>query len=1198
MASNATAVLDYDYINYSDWVEIHNSGTTEVNLSGFYLSDNPDELNKWSIPNNTIIKANDYLVIWTDGNNSENHSNFKLKIAGEAVILSDQSLNIIDSITFNLQYTDVSYGRISLDNTKWAFFGIPTPGKQNSLNYTLSISSIAPPPVFSISGGLYSGNQTLTLSNDDQTISIRYTTNSSPPSMASPIYNAPIEINSNTVVRAKAFKDGHLPSKTITNTYLINEDIKLPVVSITMDSMDLWDDHIGIYTTGTNGKTKYGVTANYFNNWQRSANIELYENNETSDGFNTQCGLAIAGERRNMLQKSLKIYMKKNYGNSELEYKLFDEKNINTFTSFFIRNTGFTDFRYTLIRDALVHSIVGGGVMDIDRQSHKHVIVFLNGEYWGLYNIRERVNADYLATNHGIDPNDVDILEFRDQVIEGDNLAWNSLINYLETSDMTASASYDYINKNVDLNEWYNYLITEIFFVNCDWPDNNNKRWKAKNSDGKWRWILIDTDAGLNNWAPHDTNMIFAATDVNSKTWAPWSTLLIRKFLENPTIQNEFLQRYAAYTNTIFKSERILHFIDSLKTNIEPEMPRHIRKWGENCEKNDSDSKDGCVVGSMDDWYTNIDKLIDFANNRSKFAINHLIDKFDLSGTAKINLNFNKNHCGKVYINDIPITDSSTSVSFFKDIPLRIQVIPNPGFWFAKTSSPFHGSDSLSITLKSDITINLNFTQNTQTILKDTIKENTTLTKEFSPYLINSTLVIDSFATLTINPGVEILLNNKCDIITYGNIHSKGNFENIVIISPNSYSKVNHWGSMFLLNSTDTSIFEYTNILNGSSSQFATQTKATLSSYKSNIVINNCRISGINQPVYIEFGNFNCSNSYFECPATCDMINVKYGTSEITNCQFKGNKSVDTDAIDYDQIKNGIIKNCFIYDFEGGNSDGIDLGEQCDSILVEGNFINNCTDKGISIGQGSSALLYNNIIVNCTMGIGIKDSFSYAYVSDNTLHNIDTGIACFEKNLGAGGGGANVINTIFSNCNSLATYVDNFSFLNTSYSLSNHGFLVGNNNIYNDPFFKSPLQMNFSLRSNSPCIGKGDPTSYFNQHKSSVDIGADPITYIIDSIFTTKPDKQIILPERVTLHPNPIRSIGIFQIPINESNDVNIEISIYNGRGQKIKSINQLGHGQSLVSIPINLSNFSSGVYFYKLRAGHLTHINKFIKSN
>ncbi|HJN06393.1 MAG TPA: lamin tail domain-containing protein, partial [Bacteroidales bacterium] len=257
-------------------------------------------------------------------------------------------------------------------------------------------------------------------------------------------------------------------------------------------------------------------------------------------------------------------------------------------------------------------------------------------------------------------------------------------------------------------------------------------------------------------------------------------------------------------------------------------------------------------------------------------------------------------------------------------------------------------------------------------------------------------------------------------------------------------------------------------LLGGTCYDDKTKYKATITSLRSNIYLNHVTVESSHFPFYSEFGTVSILNSRMTSPKTCDLINIKYAKSALVeNCDLPGNDYPDTDAIDYDSIYNGIIRNNTIYGFFGLNSDAIDIGEKSSDVLIESNRIFNMTDKGISIGQGSSAIIKNNIIYGCNMGVGIKDSNSFAYIDHNTFYGNTYGIAVYEKSQNSGGGGAEVINCIFSGSIKKPILVDSKSWISVVNSLSDKKKLDGRENIYGNPEFEDAMNFNFTVKEDS-----------------------------------------------------------------------------------------------------------------------------------
>jgi len=685
LASNITVNQDGAYSDYSDWLELFNAGDQQIDLSGYSLSDDIANPGKWFFPESTTIPVDGYLLIWADGKNTGLHTNFKLQSSGEQVCLTDPDGEIIDSITFTEQVMDVSFGRDPADGSEWFYFSTPTPETVNSTpgNYG---------PVnqtqYSIPGGFYSGSQTIALSSITPGAIVRYTLDGTDPSIVSAIYSDPVIIESTTIIRSKCYKDGFLPSKTVTNTFFIDEgNFTLPVISISAAPEDLWDDDIGIYVEG-NGDCGcgMGLTGNYCcRDWEKQIGLEFYETDGTK-AFSLNAGLKIfgAGSRKRVPQRSLSIFARAEYGTAEIDYRIFPDKPIDEFKSFILRSSAH-DWIKTLFRDALIQYL-SMGYMDVDIQAYRPSVVFINGEYFGIHNIREKMNEEYLASNHGIDPDNVDILQKNSYALEGDNLAYEQLLDFVSTNDMTLDASYDYMKTKMDIGEYMDYLILHIFSAKADWPANNIKYWRPRTPDGVWRWMAYDMDFGFGldterfSRGTYDLNELALITVPNDDDkWInpSWSTLLFRKMIENPVFKEEFIQRYCNHINITFETQRVLDMIDSFKVRIEPEIPRHIDRWGGAYAL-----ELGYVFESLEEWDDNIEVMREFARKRPEYARQHLKDIFDLPATVDLNVTTSNKNGGIIEVNDIPVPHSGFVGTYFAGNPVTLKAVERFGYQF------------------------------------------------------------------------------------------------------------------------------------------------------------------------------------------------------------------------------------------------------------------------------------------------------------------------------------------------------------------------------------------------------------------------------------------------------------------------------------------------------------------------------------
>ena len=728
LSSNASSNLDPDFFSFCDWIEIYNSEDTVVNISGYYITDDLSDPLKFQFPDSSIIQPNSFLIVWADGEDyhpgnyithtshveieivvTTCHSNFKLNKSGEEIGLFSPYLVLIDSITFEGQITDISYGRKPDGSSEWFYFSEPTPLDSNlTVGYGDSIRTSS--PQFLPIGGFYSATQTIELASENTSATIRFTLDGSKPTVNSNIYTLPITINSTTVIRAQVFETGILPSLITTSTYFIDETSDLPVISIGIDPIYLWDDEIGIYTEGTNGTYLHGdwgsrpdVFGNYCQDWERPISMEYYSSEENLE-YKVDAGIKIhGGTSRPSAQKSVTIHFRNKYGDNEINYQFFDDKPIQAWSSIMLR-TG-QDGGVTNFHDGMMHTLIANKV-DADRQGYKPSVVFINGEYWGIHNIRERTNSHFIETNHNIDEDNVDMLGFKfggfDYVIEGDMEDYNQLINFIESNDISLPENFNYVQTQVDINELLNYQILEIYASNWDWPQNNYKLWKPKSGNGKWRWILLDMDNGFNSWpgeygCPDSCfifNMVNHVFNYQERPGGTWAKSFLHSLLSNPDYVNEFIQRFATHLNTIYNPERVIHVIDSLRSNRELETPQHIERWG--------------WVSSMTEWEDNVEGMREFAIERPNYVRQHIIDYFNLDDTLELTVDISEPGVGIIQIHDINIQSFPDTGIYFQNIPVRIVAIPNEGYQFVNwqgNSGEISNSDSISVVLMGDSTI-------------------------------------------------------------------------------------------------------------------------------------------------------------------------------------------------------------------------------------------------------------------------------------------------------------------------------------------------------------------------------------------------------------------------------------------------------------------------------------------------------------
>jgi hypothetical protein len=666
--TNGDINYDPQFYNFSGWIELYNKGNSSVNVGGYFLSNDPANKFMWQIPGGTSIGAKGYLLIWCDEKYTGLHTNFKLDADGEQILLSTSNSSTVDNLTFPSQYINISYGRTTDGATTMGYLSKVTPGSANSYD---DASEVLADVVFAKEAGRYSGTQSLSLSHPQSGVTIRYTLNGAEPTLVSPSFSAALSVNKTMTVKAKAFKAGMLPSNTITKTYFINEHtFTLPVISLSMAPNYLWDNVYGIYTDGTNGALGNCVFSpkNWNQDWSRHGVFEYYKESG-SKWFDQSLDIRIGGGcSRGQPQKSFAIKARDEYGNNAVDYPLFASKEIYKYGAFNLNNSG-NDFNVTMFRDALLQSLVVDE-MDIDYLAYQPSVLYLNGEYWGIQNLREKIDADFIEANYGIDKTDLDLIETYGNALEGTPDAYQSYLQTLQGMNMNDPASFAFIDSHIDVQEFINYLVTEIYYANTDWPGNNMKFWRQRSTNGKFRWILWDLDFGFGlysnaSYSTHPT--LYFATDPNSGVFwpnPPESTLHIRLVLQNPVFRTRFIQTMLTAINTTFKPSRVIDVIDSFQTRISAEMPYHKQRW----------------YGNMGDWNYEVQRMRDFATERNPYMVQHTADFFGLSERVNIRVEANPSNASAFNFNGV--TTDEVEVTYFKGVPYDLKPLAKRGFLF------------------------------------------------------------------------------------------------------------------------------------------------------------------------------------------------------------------------------------------------------------------------------------------------------------------------------------------------------------------------------------------------------------------------------------------------------------------------------------------------------------------------------------
>jgi hypothetical protein len=429
-----------------------------------------------------------------------------------------------------------------------------------------------------------------------------------------------------TVVRALAV-GGSKTSALTTNTYFIAPQGRgrytLPVVSLSTDRRNFFAPDIGIYVPGASG-TNFDERGD---EWERPVHVELFDlqgKRALAQGAGARMH---GGFTRQAPQKALRITARDEYGANRFAYRFFTSKSQGEFKSIVLRASG-QDVGVAHLRDAAMQTLVQH--LPVETQHYQPFILFINGEYWGLHEFRDRFDDQHLAIRYGLDRENLTLLEDDGVVVDGDpagEAEYRGLLERVRTGTLNTREA---VNAEMDLDGYLDYVITEMYAANTDWPDSNIKFWRYRGakkngnpfSDGRWRWLLFDVDWTFGHIGQKDTNMVDFLLVSGEKLWA---RELFRGLLKIPAVRQEFLQRTAVHLATTFHPDRVRPHIDSMAQVIKPEMEEQIRRWTR--------------PASLSEWQKNVDKMRDFADGRPAFFRQHVDAHFaEVTGTAALQI--------------------------------------------------------------------------------------------------------------------------------------------------------------------------------------------------------------------------------------------------------------------------------------------------------------------------------------------------------------------------------------------------------------------------------------------------------------------------------------------------------------------------------------------------------------------------------
>ncbi len=639
VARNVTTLNEHcDRSGCPDLIELLNLTNGDIDLSGYFLSDDPNNIKKWQFPSGITIEANSFLLMFSENasNSAPIRVNFNLSLEGETIILSDPSETEIQRVTYPTLSNDIAYGRLS--NGTYSFMNTPSLGTSNidSSQFEYLESNLT----ISLPSGLYTGNQSITLSHTGAG-SIYYTLDGSTPTVSSILYTGPISINSNTILKAIVIDTPNSFSVIENRSFIINANHDLPVILLTSDNsinpqirrnkqiIDGRTEFVFIETDGT-------TVINQYANFRESGNAS----------------------RILIPQINGKIEANKAYGDGDFDYKMFPEKEIDEFDSFLFRNAS-QDWFHTRLRDAFISRLLGNdNLTNFPFEGYRPAVFYVNAVYHGIINIREDDDNDYVRHNFNLNTD-----EFRD----GTGL-------FITPTDPLPT-NRETLNSVINFNNYTNINVL--------------RRYSALSEAGFGWWEDLSGKTGQRyHYFMHDYDQSFGiapGTVLNLTDPMVVSELLDDEIDANPAYRNEALQFVAASLNHIYNIDRALSILDEITAEIENEIPRHgVLNERLNAERFPRPFNNPPFF-NITEWQQNVDLLRNNIIGRIDTNIyNRIQTEYGLDTPIQVNYNSSNINQGFVRVHEIKVLEENASGTYFSNIPLKLSAEALPGFRFVR----------------------------------------------------------------------------------------------------------------------------------------------------------------------------------------------------------------------------------------------------------------------------------------------------------------------------------------------------------------------------------------------------------------------------------------------------------------------------------------------------------------------------------
>lgn len=683
--------VDFIMVNHDfpdSWVELYNGSDTRISIKNFRIGPTKVFDESFKITSEEkYIEPRGYLVVYCDKTTGSLHCDFNLESGKGNLYLWDNKQHIVDSISYeSMPAPNVAYGRLTDGASEWEYELTASPGSANTGN---CCSTVLPEPLFSNEGHLMTNGLeavSITMPEDvPEDTRIYLTLDGTEPTWDSPSdTHFSINIGKSTVIRAKLLSHYALPCRSTTHSYIFHpRATDLPIISIATDNTYLYSSEEGILSNdSTDGKP------NYKYDWRRPANFEYFHTKNGSTEFNQSGEMAVfGGYSRNFQQKSLKCYTKKRFGKKNFKGDFWrDKPNLNKVKSFALRNGGST-CKYARFDDAFLHKLFGTHLDNMDWQAYEPVIVYINGQYKGIFGMRERSNEDYVTSNYDIEEDELEMATNGNYLRERKETPYFNAFNRLYHKD---DVTYEELAENMDMENFMKAFIAECYASNTDFPHNNGSMWRQTTENGLWHWIPKDMDyIFINNSSWDMFKYMLGTSDTNDQEYekanyksARTACKLYEKMMSFPEFRNRFLASYATYLGDFLRPDVCVPLISEMEEEIIDEIPYTFAAYNN--------------MSTLAKHKYGLERLYNYVTTRPSFVYRQMADFFSLGDVIPVSIS--AEHSEELEENNItvcntPLCTGRFDGAWFTSFPLSLCSDAENAAWIM-TVTHANGSES------------------------------------------------------------------------------------------------------------------------------------------------------------------------------------------------------------------------------------------------------------------------------------------------------------------------------------------------------------------------------------------------------------------------------------------------------------------------------------------------------------------------